>query len=101
MTDACYDAGSAEGITTEVKVFLMIDRSFIARESVSMRGPSVGTPGCEGRGPITCRLVWGIMGLVMPSGKLAETGEGKPEFRIAPAQQLKERARSSFSGWKV
>jgi hypothetical protein len=46
MTDACYDTGSAEGITTEVKDFLMVDRSVIARESVSIRGPSVGTPGC-------------------------------------------------------
>ena len=91
MTDACYDTGSAEGITTEVKDFLMIDRSVIARESVSIRGPSVGTPGCEGRGPIIYRLVWGNMGLVMPSGILAETGEGKPGFRIAPAQQLKKR----------
>jgi hypothetical protein len=38
VTDACHDTGSAEGspmITTEVRDFLMIDGSVIARESAT------------------------------------------------------------------
>lgn len=91
MTEAAYDTASAEGITTDERDLLTVDRSATARESVSIRGPSVGTPGCEGRGPIIYRLAASNKGLVMPLGILAESGEGKPGFRIIPAQQLKKR----------
>jgi hypothetical protein len=47
------------------------------------------------------RLAWGNVGLVMPTGMLAETGEGKPGFRVAPAQQLKKRGVRLVGGWVV
>ena len=96
MTDACYDTGSAEGITTDRRDLLMVDESERAKGSVRIRGPSVGTPGCAGRGPMLLRLRKKVgdketLGLVMPDGILAECGDGSAEFRIAPAQQMKKR----------
>ena len=91
MTDAAYDTGSAEGITTERRDFLWVDDSIAAKESVSIRGPSVGTPGCVARGPLIYRLKGERKGLCMPDGILAESGDGLPTFRLVPAQQLKKR----------
>ena len=96
MTDACYDTGSAEGITTDKKDLLFVDESDRAKGSVRIRGPSVGTPGCAGRGPMLLRLrrkggntKEKRLGLLMPDGILAECGDGSAEFRIAPAQQMR------------
>ena len=50
-TDVCWDSGSAMGITTDCRDMVYVDRSEKAKESVILKGPSVGKPGCEGRGP--------------------------------------------------
>ena len=91
MTNAAHDTGSAEGITTERRDFLWVDDSIAAKESVSIRGPSVGTPGCVARGPLIYRLKGERKGLCMPDGILAESGDALPTFRLVPAQQLKKR----------
>ena len=54
--NACYDSGSATGITTDVRDMAYLDSSVEAQDSVTIRGPSVGTPKCEGRGPVVYRV---------------------------------------------
>ena len=48
---ACWDSGAGTGITTDASDFAWIDSSEKAKSSVHIRGPSVGTPKCGGRGP--------------------------------------------------
>ena len=78
---ACYDSGSGTGITTERDDMVWVNDSKAAKVSVRIRGPSVGQPGCEGRGPIVFRkVVNGIpYGIIHLDGVLAESTVG---FRI-------------------
>ena len=47
-TDVCWDSGSAMGITTDPDDMVFVDSSESAKESVMLKGPSVGKPGCVG-----------------------------------------------------
>lgn len=80
---ACWDSGAETGITTEASDMAWVDTSEEARKSIRIRGPSVGTPQCGGRGPIIYRVkVRGVPhGLVHPDGVLAESSNVK--FRVA------------------
>ena len=49
---ACHDSGSGTGISTDPRDFVYVDSSDAAKGSVKIRGPSVGAPGCAGRGPM-------------------------------------------------
>ena len=51
MESFAYDTGAGEGISTLGSDFVNIDTSESSRNSVSMHGPTVGAPTCEGRGP--------------------------------------------------
>ena len=84
---ACYDSGSGTGITTERSDMVWVNDSKAAKNSVKIRGPSVGKPGCEGRGALVFRkVVNGIpYGIVHPDGVLAEKTVG---FRIASERLL-------------
>jgi hypothetical protein len=80
---ACWDSGAGTGITTEASDLAWIDSSESAKKSLRIRGPSVGTPTCGGRGPIIYRVkVKGVPhGLVHPDGVLAVSSDVK--FRVA------------------
>ena len=88
-TDVCWDSGSAMGISTDPNDMVYIDTSESARDSVVLRGPSVGTPGCLGRGALVYRcLVGGVpYGLVHPNGVLADPKQCR--FRIASERLMK------------
>ena len=47
-SDVCWDSGSAMGITTDERGMVYVDKSAKAKESVILKGPSAGKPGCEG-----------------------------------------------------
>ena len=86
-----YDTGSAEGISTYRDDFYNLDQSDIAKGSAILKGPSVGTPMCEGRGVLIYTFeVKGVkMGLVHPHGIYAVTAKDDLEFRLASAMELK------------
>jgi hypothetical protein len=81
-SDVCWDSGSAMGITTDPDDMVDVDSSESAQQSVILRGPCVGTPGCVGRGTLVYRCTIGGVpyGLVHPNGVLAD-GEHM-RFRI-------------------
>lgn len=89
--EVCYDSGSAMGISTSVNDFVYLDRSREAKDSVTLNGPSVGTPGCGGRGALVFRIeLNGVpYGLVHPGGVLA-VGD-RVEFRLASERILKKK----------
>ena len=84
---ACYDSGSGTGITTMRDDMVWVNDSKAAKDSVRIRGPSVGAPGCEGRGALVFRKeVDGVpYGIVHPDGVLANPDVG---FRIASERLL-------------
>ena len=97
--NACYDSGSATGITTERKDCPYLDESIEARESVKIRGPSVGAPQCEGRGPVVCRVKEPKnYGVVHPDGILASTGNGGCEFRVASERVMNQKGLRFIGG---
>ncbi len=76
---ACYDSGSGTGITTIRDDMVWVNDSKAAKDSVRIRGPSVGAPGCEGRGALVFRKeVDGVpYGIVHP-----EWGAGQSRRRL-------------------
>ena len=84
---ACYDSGSGTGITTERDDMVWVNDSKQAKDSVRIRGPSVGAPGCEGRGALVYRKeLDGVpYGVIHPDGVLASPSVG---FRIASERLL-------------
>jgi hypothetical protein len=88
-----YDTGAGEGISTSEDDFVYLDKSPEAIQSVTIQGPSVGTPTCVGRGPLVYVFDHGDLklGLIHPSGVLASSSESAPQFRLASAMQLKKR----------
>ena len=88
-----YDTGSAEGISTKSDDFVYLDDSTEAKNSIKIKGPSVGAPDCLGRGPLvfTFNVNGRLMGLLHPNGILANTGEGGIEFRLASAVVMKQK----------
>ena len=97
--NACYDSGSATGITTERKDCPYLDESIEARESVKIRGPSVGAPQCEGRGPVVYRVKEPKnYGVVHPDGILASTGNGGCEFRVASERIMNQKGLRFIGG---
>ena len=54
-TDVRWDSGSAMGIASDCRGVARVDRSDEAKQSVILKGPKAGAPGCEGRGPVVCR----------------------------------------------
>jgi hypothetical protein len=93
MASFAYDTGAGEGISTSKDDFIYLDTSEKSRNSCTIQGPSVGTPTCEGRGPLVYIFKVGgrIMGLVHPNGILASSSMGSSEFRLASAMQLKKK----------
>jgi hypothetical protein len=86
-----YDTGSAEGISTYRDDFYDLDQSDIAKDSAIIKGPSVGTPMCEGRGVLiyTFEEKGVMMGLVHSHGIYAVSSNDGLEFRLASAMELK------------
>ena len=86
-----YDTGSAEGISTYRDDFYDLDQSDLAKDSAIIKGPSVGTPLCEGRGVLifTFEEKGVMMGLVHSHGIYAVTSSDVLEFRLASAMELK------------
>ncbi len=91
MASFAYDTGAGEGISTSKDDFAYLDTSDKVKSSVTIRGPSIGAPNCEGRGPLVYTFKIGnkFMGLVHPNGILAGSSTGSPEFRLASAMQMK------------
>ena len=88
--NVCHDSGSAAGISVQKKDFVWLDESAAARGSVNIRGPSVGKPGCEGRGPLVYVHEEGGVpyGLIDPEGVCASA---EMNFRVTSAQLFKKR----------
>jgi hypothetical protein len=88
-----YDTGAGEGISICKDVFVVIDETPEVKSSVTIQGPSVGTPICLGRGSLVYIFDVGHLkrGLIHPKGILASSSEGSPHFRLALAMQLKKR----------
>jgi hypothetical protein len=88
--NVCHDSGSAAGISVQRKDFVWLDESLAAKGSVNIRGPSVGKPGCEGRGPLVYVHDQGgvLYGLVDPEGICASA---EMNFRVTSAQLFKKR----------
>jgi hypothetical protein len=86
-----YDTGAGEGISTDRNDFVYLDCSDSSKKSVVINGPSVGTPTCEGRGPLvyTFLIKGRLMGLIHTNGILASSSDESPEFRLASAMQMK------------
>ena len=97
-TDVCWDSGSAMGITTDPDDMVSIDTSESAQQSVMLRGPSVGTPGCKGRGTLVYRCSIGGVpyGLIHPLGVLADGDDVR--FRIGSERQMKKRGIRVIAG---
>ena len=78
----CVTTGSGTGITTDVDDMVYVDDSRQAKDSVRIKGPSVGSPGCSGRGALVYRReLNGVQyGIIHPDGVLASSRVG---FRIA------------------
>ena len=78
----CHDSGSGTFITTDRRDVVNLDSSTKAKASVRIKGPSVGTPGCNGRAAlIYMKYIDGVLyGVIGPDGVLAESPVG---FRIA------------------
>ena len=83
----CYDSGSGTGITTDMDDMVYVDDSKQAKDSVRIKGPSVGSPGCSGRGALVYRReLNGVQyGIIHPDGVLASSSVG---FRIASERLL-------------
>ena len=83
----CYDSGSGTGITTDPDDMVYVDDSKEAKSSVRIKGPSVGSPGCDGRGPLVYRRVINNIhyGVIHPDRVLAKSSIG---FRIASERLL-------------
>ena len=93
----CYDTGAAAGVSTMRGDFVWLDESTQAKQSVNIRGPSVGKPGCEGRGPLVYRReVDGVpYGLIDPEGVYASN---EMNFRVSSAQLQKARGLRIIGG---
>jgi hypothetical protein len=97
----CHDSGSASdsaaGTSTKRDDFVWFDESEAAKKSVHVRGPSVGAPGCEGRGPLVCRVEKNGVphGLIDPEGVGAAA---EMNFRVTSSQLFKKRGARVVSG---
>jgi hypothetical protein len=96
---ACCDSGSATGIATDVRDVACIDTGVEAQDSVTIRGPSVGAPKCEGRGPVVCRVQEPKNhGVVHPDGVLASMEGGGCDFRVASERIMNKRGLRFIGG---
>jgi hypothetical protein len=88
-----FDTGAAQGISTSRDDFTYLDTSEKCKNSVSINGPSVGTPHCEGRGPLVYTFKMGnkLMGLIHPHGIYASSENGGSQFRLASAMEMKKK----------
>ena len=96
--EVCIDSGAAMGVSTSKQDFVYLDESTSARSSVSLNGPSVGTPGCGGRGVLVYRMELDEIpfGIVHPDGILAE-GD-RIEFRLASERIMKRQGLRVLNG---
>ena len=94
---ACYDSGSGTGISTCKEDFVWLDESSAVKESVEIRGPSVGGPECAGRGALVFRCVIGRRqyGIVHPNGVFAES---ELKFRVLSERVNKARGLRLITG---
>ena len=85
----CHDSGSAAGISTKRDDFVWFDESEAAKRVGHIRGPSVGAPGCEGRGPLVYRVEQdGVpYGLIDPEGVGAAA---EMNFRVTSCAAVQE-----------
>jgi hypothetical protein len=92
MGSFAYDTGAGEGISTSKDDFVYLDTSTKSKKSVKINGPSVGSPMCEGRGPLVYLFKDEnkLMALIHPNGIYASSGENSPSFRLASAMQMKK-----------
>ena len=81
------DSASSRSITSERSDFLWVNETENMKNSVTINGPSTGTPGCGGIGPIAYRVDAPGRNLIVidPDGIFAVSG---PRFRILSAQQM-------------
>ena len=93
----CQDSGSGAFISTNKSDFVYLDESLEAKDSVAIRGPSVGTPRCGGIGPLVYRCSVGgkQYGVIHPDGILAG---GEVKFRVASERICKARGLRVVSG---
>ena len=97
--NARRDSGSATGITTDVRDVACLDSSVEAQDSVTIRGPGVGAPKCEGRGPAAHRVREPKNhGVVHPDGALASVKGGGCDFRGASERIMNERGLRFIGG---
>ena len=95
----CHDTGAAAGISVKRTDFVWLDDSVKARSSVNIKGPSVGSPGCLGRGPLVYRCddesSGKQYGVIEPEGVLASS---EMKFRVSSAQIQKARGLRIIGG---
>ena len=95
----CHDTGAAAGISVKRADFVWLDDSVKAKSSVNIKGPSVGSPGCLGRGPLVYRCddesSGKQYGVIEPEGVLASS---EMKFRVSSAQIQKARGLRIIGG---
>jgi len=94
---ACHDSGSGAFISVDRKDFVYLDESASAKSSVCIRGPSVGSPGCGGIGPLVFRCIIDgrPYGIIHPEGAYAEA---EVEFRVSSEPVCKKKGLRVVSG---
>jgi hypothetical protein len=93
MSSFAYDTGAGEGVSTSEDDFTYLDTSEQEKNSVTIHGPTIGTPTCQGRGPLvfTYRVGEKVMGLIHSNGILASSFVGSTQLRLASAMQMKKK----------
>ena len=93
----CYDSGSGTGVSTCEKDFVWIDKGQSAKDSVEIRGPSVGGPMCAGRGALVfrCEIDGEPFGIIHPDGVFANS---EMKFRVLSERVNKARGLRVISG---
>jgi len=93
----CQDSGSGAFISTDKRDFVYLDESAAAKDSVAIRGPSVGAPGCGGIGALVyrCKVDGVPYGILNPDGIKAE---GDVHFRVSSERICKARGLRVVNG---
>jgi len=93
----CHDFGSGAFISVDIRDFVYLDESAAAKKSVSIRGPSVGSPGCGGIGPLVfrCQIDGRPYGIIHPDGVYAKA---EVEFRVSSERVCKQKGLRVVSG---
>jgi len=94
---SCHDSGSGAFISVDRRDFVYLDEGAAAKSSVSIRGPSVGSPGCGGIGPpvFRCQIDGRPYGIIHPDGVYAKA---EVEFRVSSERVCKQKGLRVVSG---